>query len=625
MTPEAALADVVEAARRGSSEAWSELVRRHQDLAVATAVGWLGSVDDARDAAQDAFVLAFTHLDELADPQAFTAWFGRLVRTASSRRSRRAGPPSSSVDDPSRVAADGDPALAVIRRAERERVRTAVEALPEAERTVIALHYLGGLTYPQVARFLGIGLATAKMRAHRARRRLQEVLPMAADLLSNARPSRSDRFRDGLLLFEAIRRHDAVAVASILARDPSLVGAEEDWTPAEAFSAHVPFAAHATPLVRAAGAGDVGVVRVLLDAGADPGGRCGCAGGESPLWAATVVGAADVVKLLLDRGADPNVPAFQGATPLHVASQRSRHDLVHLLVAAGADPEAADPAGRTPADWSLAAPARSAEAAGEIAVTGIRALDLFAPLSRGCRQWWPAGYGLGQLVVLLAVADGLHGVEPWWIGFEQDLVDALFVEHGMAELGVRGTVRLAPRDLDAAAARRRFFEAVEAAASAGGSPRVVVCLDAPGHRHEVALALPGLAAAENVVATLVADAYEGTWPAGAERPPDGYDAMVTFDPVRARRGLYPALDPGATASRRYPSQRHERLATEARALLGHYAETDPELLLPDANGPAERLIRYLAQPLATTTPFTSQPGEWTAYAELLDRVEQLLT
>src|SRR5262249_60350067 len=85
------------------------------------------------------------------------------------------------------------------------RVRAAVEALPEPERLVVALHYLAGMTYPEVAAFLGIGPSAAKKRAHIARRRLKELLPMAADLLADARPSRDGRFRDTILLFAPIR------------------------------------------------------------------------------------------------------------------------------------------------------------------------------------------------------------------------------------------------------------------------------------------------------------------------------------------------------------------------------------------------------------------------------------
>ena len=80
---------LVEAAQAGDARAWAELVCVSQDLAMAVAVShapW----DDASDAAQEAFAPALVHLGELRDPSAFPGWFATVVRTACSRRSRKA-------------------------------------------------------------------------------------------------------------------------------------------------------------------------------------------------------------------------------------------------------------------------------------------------------------------------------------------------------------------------------------------------------------------------------------------------------------------------------------------------------------------------------------------------------
>jgi RNA polymerase sigma factor (sigma-70 family) len=584
------LTGLVEAARAGSPDAWRVLVERFQDLAVALAYGRLGEMEAARDASQEAFGLAFGHLDELADPAAFPGWFSRLVLTACHRQHRRRRLPTVPLDDvPVATAPGADPAAVVERRWEAERVRSAVEALPEAERIVVALHYLAGLPYPEVAAFLGVGLSATKKRAHVARGRLEELLPMAADLLAGARPSRDGRFRDTILLFAAIRRHDGRSVARLLERNPGLAGVQEDWTPAEAVEAGLPYAGRATPLIRAAAAGDLAVVRMLVAA---------------------------------------------GATPLHVAVQRGRPDLARLLLAAGADPSRADHGGRVPADWSHPGrPEAPGPARAEWVATGVRALDLLAPLRRGGAQRWPAAYGLGQFVVLAEVARALAPATTWWIGFEQAHVDRAEVDHVQSETGLSGEVRLVPRDVAPAAARACFAEAVEEVLRPGaGTPRLVICLEAPGHAHDVTLALARLSGAPGVAATLVVERCAGEWPAPARSVPEGYSAQVAFDRRRVARRLYPAVDPLATVSAAYPDARHRRLATGARALLAWYSEEDPDLLLPDAAssgeperaGAAQRLLRLLAQPFAVAEPFTSRPGERTGWTELLDRVEAVL-
>ena len=55
-------------------------------------------------------------------------------------------------------------------------VRQYIEDLPDSYRAVILLHDLEGLTNPEIADLLGISLATAKIRLHRARNRLREAL-----------------------------------------------------------------------------------------------------------------------------------------------------------------------------------------------------------------------------------------------------------------------------------------------------------------------------------------------------------------------------------------------------------------------------------------------------------------
>ncbi|MBO0681690.1 MAG: sigma-70 family RNA polymerase sigma factor [Candidatus Dormibacteraeota bacterium] len=635
----AALTDVVEAARARSPEAWAELVERFQDLAVATGLGLSGDVDAARDAAQEAFALAYGRLHQLHDPEAFPAWLMRLVRTACSRERRETGPRTIALADHGVADTDQpDPAGIVVLRAEQERVRVAIEQLPEGERVVIALHYLAGLPYPEVATFLGIGTSAAKKRAFTARKRLKELLPMTKDKLVRSRPSRTPRFRDTVLLFAAIRRRDRQAVGRLLRDDPSLLDAEEDWTVEEALEAHLPFANRATPLVRAADTGDADLVRVVLEAGARPSDPCGCAGGETALWVGVVTGSAPVVELLLQAGADPNVPAFHGATPLHVAYQRGRPDLVELLVAAGADTRATDSGGRTPKQWMETTGSRiSAPAPGplhplaEHLMTGIRAIDLLAPPTRGSLQRWSPAHRAGHLVVLTQLARTLAPRSTWWIGFEQDLIAAADVEHALLEMGVPGRTRLIPPDLDGAAARARFEDAIREVTKPDGEPRLVICFEAPGHTHDVAAALPRLAASPEVVLTAVIEPSTAE-PAPSAAPPEGYHSRVVFDPLRPTRMLLPAIDPRYSSATEYPSERHARLAMQTRALLSGYQRDDPELRLPDPGrlpdpkgaAAAQRLIRYLAQPFQVAEPFTSRRGEATEHEELLDTVERLL-
>jgi len=109
----------------------------------------------------------------------------------------------------------------------------------------------------------------------------------------------------------------------------------------------------ATPLLRAALCGDLTVVRLLFDHGADP--LIATLDHTTPLMAAAGVGWADgllreysedqtleVVKLLVDRGSDVKVANDHGITPLHGAGYKGANKVVLFLVDRGADLAAQD-------------------------------------------------------------------------------------------------------------------------------------------------------------------------------------------------------------------------------------------------------------------------------------------
>jgi ankyrin repeat protein len=106
--------------------------------------------------------------------------------------------------------------------------------------------------------------------------------------------------------------------------------------------------AESTALYRAAAAGRTGLVRVLLEAGADPG---RISGGEEeglPLCAAAAGGHVEAVEALLAAGADPAGREAGGWTPVLWAAAGGRDGALHALLAAGAGAEDANDDGDTP-------------------------------------------------------------------------------------------------------------------------------------------------------------------------------------------------------------------------------------------------------------------------------------
>ena len=109
----------------------------------------------------------------------------------------------------------------------------------------------------------------------------------------------------------------------------------------------------ATPFLRAAQSGDVTVMKLLLEHGADP--KLATANGDTALMVAAGIGWVDgvtfewseaenleAVKMCLDLGIDPNIADGDGRTALHGAAHKGRNDVIRLLVEHGGKLDARD-------------------------------------------------------------------------------------------------------------------------------------------------------------------------------------------------------------------------------------------------------------------------------------------
>ncbi|OBT53419.1 hypothetical protein VE04_07004 [Pseudogymnoascus sp. 24MN13] len=103
---------------------------------------------------------------------------------------------------------------------------------------------------------------------------------------------------------------------------------------------------HRTPLYAASWKGNIDVVKVLLELGADV--TVADSNGETPLYVASHNGHVDVVKVLLEHGADVTVANISGWTPLNAASSYGHVDVVRVLLEYGADVTVANSNGLTP-------------------------------------------------------------------------------------------------------------------------------------------------------------------------------------------------------------------------------------------------------------------------------------
>jgi len=137
---------------------------------------------EAQDLTQDTFFRAYSHRETLRDPNAVRGWLYRIAtHICLDRLRQRVVQVSIDSEEGGRgiasVPANNPSALEITERAETGAcVQRCLDFLSDSYRAVILLHEAHSLTAPEIAELLGESVGTIKIRLHRARRKLQEIM-----------------------------------------------------------------------------------------------------------------------------------------------------------------------------------------------------------------------------------------------------------------------------------------------------------------------------------------------------------------------------------------------------------------------------------------------------------------
>jgi RNA polymerase sigma-70 factor (ECF subfamily) len=189
---------LLDAVRRGDAQARGRLLERHRPkLRRMVAVRFdrrLAARVDPSDVVQESLLEAAARMDEYVRkrPLPFYPWLRRIAADhladaarrhlhagrRSVEREERPGLPGESVLELAErlLARDSAPSARLRHRERRDRVRAALESLPERDREVLVLRYLEDLSTPDTAAVLGVGEGAVKMRLLRALQRLRDRL-----------------------------------------------------------------------------------------------------------------------------------------------------------------------------------------------------------------------------------------------------------------------------------------------------------------------------------------------------------------------------------------------------------------------------------------------------------------
>jgi len=169
--------DLVVECKRGSKKACFELYRLYSKAMLNIAFRIVGSVDEAEDVLQEAFLDAFNRIKDFRQETTFGLWLKQIVvhRSINLLRKRKLelveldeehtdGIAEEDVEDDEEI------------QYKVAQVKDAMKELPEGYRLVISLYLLEGYDHEEIGEILGISENTSRTQFLRAKRKLNEIL-----------------------------------------------------------------------------------------------------------------------------------------------------------------------------------------------------------------------------------------------------------------------------------------------------------------------------------------------------------------------------------------------------------------------------------------------------------------
>jgi len=176
--------------RRGDTSAFSALVSSHEDRAIGLAYSFLGNWEDAREAAQNAFVKAYRDFQRFRGESHFTTWFHRILvnecrdflRKKKVRRNLAVNLTGDGDNEDVREAPElripgrENPGRDAADRELGEAIRSHAAQLPEQQHAVFIMRYMEDMSLEEIASSLRLTTGAVKAHLWQANRKMKEKL-----------------------------------------------------------------------------------------------------------------------------------------------------------------------------------------------------------------------------------------------------------------------------------------------------------------------------------------------------------------------------------------------------------------------------------------------------------------
>ena len=173
--------ELVDRCKGGDERAWAELVEATYRGVYSLCLRILGDPQDAAEATQDAYLKAWRGLQSFRGDAMFETWLYRVASNAAlstHRGRRRRQQHEAGMQDEllTEVPAAGSVEATAGARIEVQVLEAALNRLPEQHRTAVVLRDVYGMSIEEIAKQLGISETAAKVRVHRARKKLKDMV-----------------------------------------------------------------------------------------------------------------------------------------------------------------------------------------------------------------------------------------------------------------------------------------------------------------------------------------------------------------------------------------------------------------------------------------------------------------
>lgn len=167
--------DLIARCRKGDRDAHYRIYKLYARSMYNVSFRITGREEDAEDALQEAFISAFNNLHSYRGDATFGSWLKRIVVNKSINVLKKRKHELMPEDEPWDVVEEEAPAeykegLTV------DRVKKAIDELPDGYRTVLSLYLLEGYDHQEIAEIMAISESTSKSQLNRAKTKLREKL-----------------------------------------------------------------------------------------------------------------------------------------------------------------------------------------------------------------------------------------------------------------------------------------------------------------------------------------------------------------------------------------------------------------------------------------------------------------